>query len=162
MCLKFSKTTIFVQWSIYIYEYMLIFFSKFWVCLGIHGHTPGAAPVANRLRPTSDPALDPAYAAQLSAACPGGGADRAVNNSPVAPDTLSNQYYRNALAGRVLLTSDAALLTRGDTAARVNASAADATAWMARFAAAMARMAGIEVLTGAQGEVRRLCNVTNN
>ena len=27
--------------SIYIYEYMLIFFSKFWVCLGIQGHTPG-------------------------------------------------------------------------------------------------------------------------
>ena len=44
MCLKFSITTIFVQWSIYIYEYMLIFFSKFWVCLGIKGHTPGAAP----------------------------------------------------------------------------------------------------------------------
>ncbi|RLM93963.1 peroxidase 1-like [Panicum miliaceum] len=108
---------------------------------------------ANRLRPT----VDPAYAAQLNATCPAGGADRAVNNSPVAPDALSNQYYRNALAGRVLLTSDAALLTRGDTAARVNA-----TAWMARFAAAMVRMAGVEVLTGAQGEVRRLCNVTNS
>ena len=62
----------------------------------------------------------------------------------------------------MLLTSDAALLNRGDTAARVNASAADATAWMARFAAAMVRMAGIEVLTGAQGEVRRFCNVTNS
>jgi peroxidase len=108
---------------------------------------------ASRLRPTVDPSLDPA---QLNATCPGGGADRA------APDTLRNQYYRNALAGRVLLTSDAALLTRGDTAARVNASAADATAWMARFAAAMVRMAGIEVLTGAQGEVRRFCNVTNS
>ncbi|PUZ57102.1 hypothetical protein GQ55_5G401200 [Panicum hallii var. hallii] len=117
---------------------------------------------ANRLRPTVDPSLDPAYAAQLNATCPAGGADRAVNNSPVAPDALSNQYYRNALAGRVLLTSDAALLTRGDTAARVNASAADATAWMVRFAAAMVRMAGVEVLTGAQGEVRRLCNVTNS
>ncbi|CAL4964023.1 unnamed protein product [Urochloa decumbens] len=115
----------------------------------------------NRLRPTVDPSLDPAYAAELNATCPGGAADRVVNNSPVAPNTLSNQYYRNALAGRVLFTSDAALLTRGDTAARVNASAADPTAWMARFAASMVRMAGIEVLTGAQGEVRRFCNATN-
>ena len=28
---------------VYIYEYVLVFFSKSWVCLGIQGHTPGAA-----------------------------------------------------------------------------------------------------------------------
>ncbi|KAL6626317.1 hypothetical protein ACP70R_030043 [Stipagrostis hirtigluma subsp. patula] len=115
----------------------------------------------NRLYPTVDPALDAAYAAELRGACPEGGPDRAVNNSPVAPDTLSNQYYRNALDGRVLFTSDAALLTRGDTAAKVRESAADPTAWMARFAASMVRMAAIGVLTGAEGEVRKLCNATN-
>jgi peroxidase len=116
----------------------------------------------NRLRPTVDPSLDPAYAAELNTTCPSGGADRAVNNSPLAPNTLSNQYYRNALEGRVLFTSDVALLTRSDTAARVNTSAADPTAWMVRFAASMVRMAGIGVLTGALGEVRRFCNVTNS
>ena len=31
--------------SIYVYKLSkMIFFSKFWVCLGIKGHTPGAAP----------------------------------------------------------------------------------------------------------------------
>ena len=29
---------------VYIYEYLLVFSSKSWVCLGIQGHTPSAAP----------------------------------------------------------------------------------------------------------------------
>ncbi|KAF8724315.1 hypothetical protein HU200_021344 [Digitaria exilis] len=62
------------------------------------------------LRPAADPSLDPAYAAQLNATCPP--SYQAVNNSPVAPNTLSNQYYRNA--GCCILTSDAALLTRSE------------------------------------------------
>ncbi|TVU21312.1 hypothetical protein EJB05_30940, partial [Eragrostis curvula] len=115
----------------------------------------------NRLYPTVDPSLDAAYATQLKAACPSGGPDNAVNNSPVSPDALSNQYYRNALGGRVLFTSDAALMTRNDTAAAVS-DAADATGWMARFAASLVKMAAVEVLTGAQGEIRRLCNATNS
>lgn len=116
----------------------------------------------NRLYPAVDPALDPTYAAQLKAACPQAGPDNVVNNSPVNPDTLSNQYYRNALDGRVLFTSDAALMTRNDTAAWVSRNAADPTGWMARFAASMVKMAGIEVITGAQGQVRRFCNATNS
>uniref|UniRef100_A0A0E0HWS7 Peroxidase n=1 Tax=Oryza nivara TaxID=4536 RepID=A0A0E0HWS7_ORYNI len=68
-------------------------------------------------------------------------------------------YPTNALAGRVLFTSDAALLTgRNDTAEKVRENAGDLTAWMARFAASMVKMGGIEVLTGARGEVRRFCN----
>uniref|UniRef100_I1Q861 Peroxidase n=1 Tax=Oryza glaberrima TaxID=4538 RepID=I1Q861_ORYGL len=99
------------------------------------------------------------------AACPDGSAadDGVVNNSPVSPATLGNQYFKNALAGRVLFTSDAALLTgRNDTAEKVRENAGDLTAWMARFAASMVKMGGIEVLTGARGEVRRFCNVTNS
>ena len=30
--------------TVYICEYILLFFSKTWLCLGIQGHTPGAAP----------------------------------------------------------------------------------------------------------------------
>jgi peroxidase len=86
-----------------------------------------------------------------------------VNNSPVSPATLGNQYFKNALAGRVLFTSDAALLAgRNDTAEKVRENAGDLTAWMARFAASMVKMGGIEVLTGARGEVRGFCNATNS
>ena len=119
----------------------------------------------NRLYPTVDASLDASYAAALRAACPDGSAadDGVVNNSPVSPATLGNQYFKNALAGRVLFTSDAALLAgRNDTAEKVRENAGDLTAWMARFAASMVKMGGIEVLTGARGEVRRFCNVTNS
>ncbi|BAA96644.1 putative peroxidase [Oryza sativa Japonica Group] len=89
--------------------------------------------------------------------------DGVVNNSPVSPATLGNQYFKNALAGRVLFTSDAALLAgRNDTAEKVRENAGDLTAWMARFAASMVKMGGIEVLTGARGEVRGFCNATNS
>ena len=44
MCLNFLKLhSLCNEESIYIYEYMLIFSPKSWVCLGIQGHTPGAA-----------------------------------------------------------------------------------------------------------------------
>nr|CAB3472942.1 unnamed protein product [Digitaria exilis] len=72
--------------------------------------TARSSAFTNRLRPAADPSLDPAYAAQLNATCPP--SYQAVNNSPVAPNTLSNQYYRNA--GCCILTSDAALLTRSE------------------------------------------------
>lgn len=119
----------------------------------------------NRLYPTVDPTMNASYAADLKKTCPApssGGPDPAVNNSMVAPTTLSNQYYMNALAGRVLFTSDAALLTRNDTAAKVANNAANPTAWMARFAASLIKMGGIQVLTGTQGEIRRFCNATNS
>nr|CAH69250.1 TPA: class III peroxidase 7 precursor [Oryza sativa Japonica Group] len=84
-------------------------------------------------------------------------------SGPVSPATLGNQYFKNALAGRVLFTSDAALLAgRNDTAEKVRENAGDLTAWMARFAASMVKMGGIEVLTGARGEVRGFCNATNS
>ena len=42
---EFSKTnSLCNEENIYIYEYMLTFSPESWVCLGIQGHTPGAAP----------------------------------------------------------------------------------------------------------------------
>uniref|UniRef100_A0A0D9Y755 Plant heme peroxidase family profile domain-containing protein n=1 Tax=Oryza glumipatula TaxID=40148 RepID=A0A0D9Y755_9ORYZ len=102
---------------------------------------------------------------ELRGGAEGGAAadDGVVNNSPVSPATLGNQYFKNALAGRVLFTSDAALLAgRNDTAEKVRENAGDLTAWMARFAASMVKMGGIEVITGVRGEVRRFCNATNS
>ncbi|KAF2949745.1 hypothetical protein DAI22_01g134000 [Oryza sativa Japonica Group] len=107
----------------------------------------------NRLYPTVDASLDASYAA----------APPPTTACPVSPATLGNQYFKNALAGRVLFTSDAALLAgRNDTAEKVRENAGDLTAWMARFAASMVKMGGIEVLTGARGEVRGFCNATNS
>ncbi|KAI4974104.1 hypothetical protein ZWY2020_046590 [Hordeum vulgare] len=118
----------------------------------------------NRLYPEVDTTMDAAYATDLKKTCPEpvrGAPDPVVNNSGVAPTTLSNQFFKNAIARRVLFTSDAALLTSDDTRAKVEQNAADSLLWKVRFAASMVKMGNIEVLTGTNGQVRKSCRAVN-
>ncbi|TVU18013.1 hypothetical protein EJB05_34078, partial [Eragrostis curvula] len=91
------------------------------------------------------------------------GGDPPLNNNRVTdPNKLSNQYYSNLLTGQVLFVSDQQLLNSTDTAARVANNSADPAAWMGRFAAALVKMGGIQVLTGTNGQVRKYCNAVNS
>ncbi|XP_052155040.1 peroxidase 2-like [Oryza glaberrima] len=121
--------------------------------------------VTGRLYPTVDPTMNATFAAALKKLCPppaSGGGGRAVSNNQVTdPNVLSNQYFKNVAAGEVMFTSDQTLTSRDDTKAMVDDNAANPVAWMARFAAAMVKMGGVEVLTGNAGEVRKVCFATN-
>ncbi|XP_062181472.1 peroxidase 2-like [Phragmites australis] len=118
-----------------------------------------------RLYPTVDPTMDATFAAALKTVCPppgSNGGNPVVNNNNVTdPNKLSNQYYSNVIYGKVLFKSDQQLLSRTDTAAKVAGNSADPAAWMGRFAAALVKMGGIQVLTGTAGQVRKLCYATN-
>ncbi|KAL6864764.1 hypothetical protein ACP4OV_015915 [Aristida adscensionis] len=119
-----------------------------------------------RLYPAVDPTMDAAFGAALQAVCPppgsDGGGDPAVSNNRVTePSTLSSQYYRNVLGGKVLFRSDQQLTNTTDMAARVSSST-DAGVWMGKFAAALVKMGSIQVLTGAAGQVRRVCYAVNS
>ncbi|KAK3127843.1 hypothetical protein QOZ80_7AG0579090 [Eleusine coracana subsp. coracana] len=109
--------------------------------------------------------VNPLLAARLRRQCP---ARPGPNNDPrvvqdfVTPDRMDNQYYRNVMSRNVLLDSDAALLASEQTRQMVFLNAYNAQRWEQRFAAAMVKMAGIEVKTGASGEVRRNCRVVNS
>jgi peroxidase len=119
--------------------------------------------VKPRLYP-ADPTMNTTFGAALRTVCPErGGGSIPVNNNRVSqdPNRLSNQFYSNVASGQVLFTSDQTLTSRNDTAAMVADNAARPIAWMARFAGAMVKMGGIEVLTGAAGEVRKVCFATN-
>ncbi|EAY96452.1 hypothetical protein OsI_18347 [Oryza sativa Indica Group] len=109
--------------------------------------------------------MNATFAAALKKLCPppaSGGGGRAVSNNQVTdPNVLSNQYFKNVAAGEVMFTSDQTLTSRDDTKAMVDDNAANPVAWMARFAAAMVKMGGVEVLTGNAGEVRKVCFATN-
>ncbi|KAL6653103.1 hypothetical protein ACP70R_012028 [Stipagrostis hirtigluma subsp. patula] len=85
-----------------------------------------------------------------------------VNQNPMDPNHLSNQYYKNVQSGNTLYTSDQALLNNSATAAKVAYFAANPTAWMAHFAGSLVKMGSIQVLTGSAGEIRKFCNVTNS
>ncbi|KAL1816488.1 hypothetical protein DCAR_0520889 [Daucus carota subsp. sativus] len=109
-----------------------------------------------------DPSLDRKYAASLKRRCPKSSAqDRTVNLDSLTPQRLDNQYYVGLKYNRGLLTSDQTLLTSPLTSKNAWNNANYGSNWSAKFAAAMVRMGSIEVLTGKQGEIRRMCSVVN-
>ncbi|CAN6336225.1 unnamed protein product [Urochloa humidicola] len=120
--------------------------------------------VTPRLYPTLDKTMDRAFGVALQGVCPrrGGGGTVVDNNRVTDPNVLSNQYYKNVIAGKVMFTSDQTLASDAATKEMVKDNAANSVAWMARFAAAMVKMGGVEVLTGTQGEVRNFCGATNS
>ncbi|EMS63444.1 Peroxidase 2 [Triticum urartu] len=79
----------------------------------------------------------------------------------VTPNDLDRQYYNNVLSHTVLFTSDAALLTSEETARMVVDNANIPGWWEDRFEKAMVKMAGIEVKTGDQGQIRKNCRAIN-
>ncbi|KAL6615303.1 hypothetical protein ACP70R_037573 [Stipagrostis hirtigluma subsp. patula] len=88
--------------------------------------------------------------------------DPAVSQDAVTAASLDSQYYKNVLANRGLLTSDAALLSSPETTRMVQDNAADTNRrWERNFGKAMVKMAGIEVKTGAHGEIRKRCRFVN-
>ncbi|KAK7817541.1 peroxidase 70 [Quercus suber] len=69
---------------------------------------------------------------------------------------LDNKYYKNLKKHRGLLTSDQSLLNYPSTVGIVRNNARHNRAWAYKFAAAMVKMGYIEVLTGSQGEIRKI------
>ncbi|KAM0885852.1 hypothetical protein ACQ4PT_030057 [Festuca glaucescens] len=122
----------------------------------------------NLIKPRLYPAdltMNATFVTALRSVCPQkGGGSILVNNNRMSqdPNKLSNALYQNVASRQVLFTSDQTLTSRNDTAAMVADNAARPIAWMARFAVAMLKMGRIELLTGAAGEVRKVCFATNS
>ncbi|KAL1552210.1 peroxidase [Salvia divinorum] len=115
-----------------------------------------------RLRPAADPTMDPGYAAWLRGKCPANSTvDRTVDLDPITPNCLDNKYYVGLRANRGLLTTDQVLQSSPLTAGLVAENARNNGAWGKKFAAAMVKMGGIEVLTGKNGEIRNKCRFVN-
>lgn len=109
--------------------------------------------------------MDPAYAAILKKKCP--------PNSPQSTSSVlfdvsrggqffDKVYYRNVLAGRVAFHSDSALLE--DPAARhlVKSYAAKPSPYFyEEFGKAMVKLSQLKVLTGTEGQVRKVCSRVN-
>ncbi|XVE77503.1 hypothetical protein DITRI_Ditri13aG0068000 [Diplodiscus trichospermus] len=112
-----------------------------------------------------DPSLDPNYAAFLKTKCPpptaGDGRDPTVALDIVTPNRLDNKYYSELRRRRGLLTSDQTLMNSYLTSRMVLSNERNGASWGKKFAKAMVHMGSLDVLTGAQGEIRRICSVAN-
>ncbi|OMO64084.1 Plant peroxidase [Corchorus capsularis] len=110
-----------------------------------------------------DPSMDPNYAAFLKTKCPppptAGAAAVALDS--VTPNRLDNKYYSELRRHRGLLTSDQTLMDSSLTSRMVLTNERKGASWARKFARAMVHMGSLDVLTGEQGEIRRICSVVN-
>lgn len=110
-----------------------------------------------------DPSLDSNYAAVLKTKCPPPptGGNPTVALEVVTPNRLDNKYYSELRRRRGLLTSDQILMDSSLTSRMVLNNERNGASWATKFAKAMVHMGSLDVLTGAQGEIRRICSVAN-
>ncbi|VAH21351.1 unnamed protein product [Triticum turgidum subsp. durum] len=127
------------------------------------------SPTPEKLSPPNDPSLrgfELIDAIKDALECPAdatpGGNDPTVMQDVVTPNKLDRQYYKNVISHTVLFTSDAALMTSMETARMVVENAKIPGWWEDRFEKAMVKMAGIEVKTGYQGQIRKNCRAINH
>jgi peroxidase len=110
-----------------------------------------------------DPSLEKPYLAELQRLCPqDGDGNVTAFLDPCTPVSFDNQYYKDVVAGKGLLFSDAALeTTAGTTRQLVQTYADDQASFFRDFAASMLKMGASRVLSGPDGEVRHNCRIPN-
>ncbi|GJM96714.1 hypothetical protein PR202_ga13576 [Eleusine coracana subsp. coracana] len=112
-------------------------------------------------QPATDPALNPRYAAFLRTKCASGGPDWMVLMDQATPAQFDNQYYRNLQDHGGLLGSDQLLYADNRTRPMVDALANSTNAFYKAFADAVTRLGRVGVKSGAQGNIRKQCDVFN-
>ncbi|BFI23945.1 peroxidase [Marchantia polymorpha subsp. ruderalis] len=110
----------------------------------------------------TDPAMSPAYAAKLKALCP---IDQPQSQTEIELDSsmggnfFDSNYYDNVLNGEAAFISDSALITNPSAAALVRTLGRFPTVpFFEKFGVAMVKMGLINVKTGSDGVIRKVCS----
>ncbi|MFS8034118.1 putative peroxidase [Helianthus anomalus] len=111
-----------------------------------------------------DISLDQSYAAKLRQNCPRSGGDQNLFFlDPVSPTKFDNNYYKNLIAKKGLLSSDEILFTQNQqTMEFVKQYAANQELFFQQFAKSMVKMGNIAPLTGKSGQIRKICRKINS
>ncbi|KAI3768810.1 hypothetical protein L2E82_19645 [Cichorium intybus] len=133
------------------------------------GHTIGMSHCSsfeNRLynftgKGDTDPTMDPNYIARLKLKCKPQDQTTIAELDPGSFKTFDDSYYRLVTKRRGLLQSDAALLNDPETRAYLIQATSQGSTFFKDFGVSMVNMGRIGVLTGSQGEVRKVCTKTN-
>lgn len=110
----------------------------------------------------ADTSLDKTYASELIQKCPKDASSSiTVDNDPETSQLFDNQYYKNLVAHKGLFQSDSELLNDGRTKGLVENLANDQESFFQRWGQSFMKLTSIDVKTGDEGEIRRLCSATN-
>ncbi|KAI3803830.1 hypothetical protein L1987_31992 [Smallanthus sonchifolius] len=113
-----------------------------------------------------DPDINPAFLPQLRALCPNGGDGTArVGLDTGSVNRFDNSYFANLRNGRGVLESDAKLWSDPTTQRFVQRFLGIrgllGLRFDVEFGRSMVKMGNIELKTGSQGEIRRVCTAIN-
>ncbi|XP_022963520.1 peroxidase N1-like [Cucurbita moschata] len=113
-----------------------------------------------------DSSIDPAFVSQLQALCPqNGDGSRRVGLDNGSPNRFDTSFFSNLRNGRGILESDQKLWTDASTRTFVQRflglRGLLGLTFNAEFGKSMVKMGNIEVKTGTQGEIRKVCSVVN-
>ncbi|GMH15802.1 hypothetical protein Nepgr_017643 [Nepenthes gracilis] len=110
----------------------------------------------------TDPTLDTNYIAHLRKACLPNGPNNLVEMDPGSFRTFDQSYFLHVSKRRGLFQSDAALLDDSETKAYLEShKTGNSTTFFTDFGVSMVNMGRIGVLTGKEGEVRKVCSKVN-
>ncbi|KAL0372733.1 UNVERIFIED_CONTAM: Lignin-forming anionic peroxidase [Sesamum calycinum] len=106
--------------------------------------------------------IDAGFASTRRRQCPQNSGDG--NLAPldlVTPNSFDNNYFKNLMQRRGLLQSDQVLFSGGSTDSIVSEYSRTPQTFASDFANAMIKMGEIELLTGQNGIIRRVCSAIN-
>ncbi|XP_041011739.1 peroxidase N1-like [Juglans microcarpa x Juglans regia] len=109
----------------------------------------------------ADPTIDPAFLPQLRSLCPqNGDAARRVGLDPGSQNRFDTSYFNNLMKGRGVLESDQKLWTDASTKTFVQRFLG-VSVFNVEFGRSMVKMSNVDVKTGTQGEIRKICSAIN-
>ncbi|XP_009787653.1 peroxidase 27-like [Nicotiana tabacum] len=110
----------------------------------------------------TDPSLDPNYIKRLKMKCSPTDQNSIVEMDPGSVRTFDTSYYNLVAKRRGLFTSDSALLDDKETKGYLKEQALNhGSTFFKDFGESMVKMGRIQVLTGTQGEIRKVCTKIN-
>ncbi|PKU83052.1 peroxidase 72-like [Dendrobium catenatum] len=111
-----------------------------------------------------DNTLDQTYAAKLRTRCPISGGDQTIFSLDfISPTKFDNQYYKNIIAKKGLLSSDEVLFTKSEETKKLVTKFAESNEhFFKQFAKSIVKMGNISPLTGSHGEIRKICRRVNH
>lgn len=112
-----------------------------------------------------DPNMDPNLRKQLMLACPKGSSTSNnvafLDQNPQSSNTVDNSFFGQIKRNRGILPIDQALARDPNTSAVVKQLSLDANIFNIKLASAMIKLQALDVLTGTQGEIRKVCSQFN-